>query len=177
MSTIQELSRRFAGIGRLEAILLRPARGATMQSVMEAEAVLGRGLLGDRFATRIREREDLRRREITLVQAEHLPIIAAWTDGLVVTPERLRRNLLISGLNLVAMRSLFPGQPLVWWIGEEVSVEMTGPCDPCSRMEAELGPGGYNAMRGHGGMTARLVTGGRIRVGDAIRLATVSVDQ
>jgi MOSC domain-containing protein YiiM len=76
-----------------------------------------------------------------------------------------RRNIVVSGINLLALRNAKVH------VGEAL-LEIVGPCAPCSRMEEEIGPGGYAAMRGHGGMTARIVSGGVIRVGDAVRAAS-----
>ncbi|ROH87040.1 MOSC domain-containing protein [Pseudomethylobacillus aquaticus] len=95
-------------------------------------------------------------------------LIAAFLGQAEVDPRLLRRNLLVSGLNLLAARSLFQDQPLRLQIGQAV-LEITGPCEPCSHMEEVLGSGGYNAMRGHGGLNARIVQGGTLRCGDAVR--------
>lgn len=76
-----------------------------------------------------------------------------------VRPEQLRRNIVVSGINLLALKNQS------FQLGEAV-LESTGPCHPCSRMEEALGAGGYNAMRGHGGITARVISPGNVQVGD-----------
>jgi MOSC domain-containing protein YiiM len=168
--TLHDLTQQFASEGRIEAIILRQARGESAVVVAEARAEPGQGLLGDRRANAARSGRQSSKRELTLFQAEHLPIVANWCGLLELEPTRLRRNLVVSGLNLIGMRSPFPGVVLEWVIGDEVIIQITGPCDPCSKMAAELGLGSYNALRGHGGMTARILSGGLIRLGDRVRL-------
>jgi MOSC domain-containing protein YiiM len=152
MLTLAELTARHAQAGRIETILLRPARRATIIRV-EAAELMETGLAGDHARPG--------KRALTLIQAEHLPVIAALAGLEDVGPEALRRNLVVSGLNLAALR----GRRLR--AGEGV-VEITGPCAPCSRMEGALGHGGFNAMRGHGGWCARICRPGALAVGDAV---------
>lgn len=144
--------------GRVEWIGLRLVRRGPVEAVQAAELDPAEGLMGDRYAGRTGNRQ------VTLMQAEHLPAIAAYLGRVTVTPAQLRRNLLVAGLNLLAVREgrLRVGTALL---------QVTGPCHPCSRMEEELGPGGYNAVRGHGGLTARVLDGGTVRVGDAVERA------
>jgi len=141
--------------GRLDWIGVRPSRSETMIALEAVEAATGGGLSGDRYRGRNGERG------VTLIQAEHLPAIAALAGHAAVAPVTLRRNLVVSGIPLVALKGRR------FRIGE-VELEGTESCDPCSRMEDALGPGGYNAMRGHGGLCARVVQGGTIRLGDEV---------
>lgn len=166
MPELRDLTSRFPLPGKLEAIILRPARGEPAIYVPEALAIAERGLQGDRSSSRASSRPGGGKRQVTLIQSEHLPVVAALLGVDAVDPLLLRRNLVISGLNLVAARSLFKDQPLLLQIGGAL-LEITGPCDPCSSMEAALGAGGYNTMRGHGGVTARILRGDLLRVGDA----------
>ena len=141
--------------GRIEWIGLRPKRDVSMDEVQQVVAETGAGLVGDRYGG------GSGKRGITLIQAEHLPVIAALSGHGSVQPATLRRNLVVSGLPLIALKGRR------FRVGE-VLLEGTDECDPCSRMEAALGPGGFNAMRNHGGLCARILEGGTIRLGDAV---------
>lgn len=171
--TLKDLVLRFPDTGRVEAIVLRPERGAPASSVLEANAEPGFGLIGDRRAGKHRQGDDARKRELTLFQYEHLPLVARWCGVDAFDATCVRRNLVVSGINLLSMKSPFPDINCEWQIGESACIVVTGSCDPCSRMETEVGLGAYNAMRGHGGLTAMIVAAGVIRVGDSVRFKQV----
>jgi hypothetical protein len=170
IENLRDLVKRFRAEGQVEAIVLRPERQQLAHFVSEVQAEPGLGLIGDRRSQVMRVGLEVRKRELTMFQSEHLPVVAGWCGLESLEATRLRRNLVLSGINLLAMRSPFPDLRLEWQIGEHVCLEVTGSCDPCSRMESELGLGGYNALRGHGGVTARLLVGGMICVGDRVQL-------
>lgn len=171
-ATLRELTRQFVREGMVEAIFLRPARDSPVREVDSAEAIVGRGLVGDRSADRTAIAVGGSKRQVTLIQAEHLPLIAAWSANPTLTAANLRRNLVVSGFNLLAARPLFADETRRVLIGATVEIVLTGDCSPCSKMETALGRGTYNAMRGHGGVTARIVHGGIVKVGDAVRVVT-----
>lgn len=141
--------------GRLTWIGLRLARRGPIEPVDAAALDPEQGVVGDRYAGQTGTRQ------VTLIQAEHLAAIGAYLGRGPAAPEQLRRNLVVAGLNLLAVRDA------MLRIGPAL-LQVTGQCHPCSRMEEELGPGGYNAVRGHGGLTARVIDGGTVRVGDAV---------
>lgn len=142
--------------GRVEWIGLRPARRADMQIVEAVRLDSRAGVAGDRY------NGQRGNRHVTLIQRESLAAIAAHLGLDVVLPEQLRRNIVVSGVNLLALKGRR------FRLGEAL-LEMTGDCHPCSRMEEIFGPGGYNAVRGHGGITARVLETGDARLGDAVR--------
>ena len=157
--SLRELMSTFPLPGTVVWIGVRPAPRAPMSSLESVQAIAGRGLAGDRSAEKSRPGNA---RQVTLIQAEHLEAMGRLLRCGSIDPALTRRNLVIAGVNLVSLK----GHRFA--IGEAL-FEMTGDCPPCSRMESQLGPGGYNAMRGHGGITARVVEGGLIRVGAALR--------
>lgn len=142
-------------VGAVTWLGVRPERGAPMLTRDEVELVVDRGIAGDRY-------QSSGNRQVTLIQAEHLPVIAALV-GCTVTPGLLRRNVVVSGVNLLSL------QKQRFSIGDAILVG-TGACAPCEKMEAALGVGGFQAMRGHGGICARVERSGTIRRGDPVRL-------
>ncbi len=70
---------------------------------------------------------------------------------------------MVRGINLLSLKGK------VFKIGSAV-FEMTGLCHPCSRMEENLGLGGYNAVRGHGGITAMVLEDGSFKVGEKLTI-------
>jgi len=157
-SDLKRMMKTVPQVGRVEQILLRRVRKGQVDAVQTASVVMRHGLEGDRF----RGRSERPKRQVTAIQAEHLPVIAALSGRTSVDPADLRRNLVISGIPLVAMKDRR------FRIGEHCVLEWTAPCDPCHRMEALLGAGGFNAMRGMGGVCCRVVAPGEIRVGDPV---------
>lgn len=164
MKNLRQLVSEFPRAGRLDAIFLRPGRSEPVLRPDHCQAVEALGLSGDRSAMG----RGGGKRQVTLLQAEHLAVLAALLRRDHIDPADLRRNLVVSGLNLLAAKSLFPDQPMRLLLGNEVVLEITGPCEPCSKMEGILGPGAYNALRGHGGVTARVIHGGALAIGDPV---------
>jgi MOSC domain-containing protein YiiM len=156
LSTLKELLITDAQPGRVTWIGLRPAKRAPMITLPEV-ALLEAGLEGDRSRAG--------KRALTLFQWEHLDVLASLLGRDTVAPELLRRNLHVAGLNLSSLRGALVR------LGNEAVIEITGPCAPCSRMQQALGPGGYNALRGHGGWCARIVQAGPVRLGDSVQRA------
>jgi MOSC domain-containing protein YiiM len=160
MKTIRDLNAPPHVVGRVEAVIVRGDPRAPARTLEATTALAGIGLADDRLGKR--GEAELSTRQVTLIQQEHLPVIAQLAQVDAVDVVALRRNLVVSGINLLALRNAKVQ------VGEAV-LEIVGPCAPCSRMEESIGPGGYAAMRGHGGMTARVLQGGAIRVGDTVR--------
>lgn len=163
MDNIKDLFNVFPQPGKVEWLGIRPVRREPVQVVETLTVSEKKGIEGDHYSGQSGNRH------VTLIQAEHLPAIAAFSGRDTLDPALLRRNIVVSGLNLLALKDK------QIQLGDVV-LQITGQCHPCSKMETALGPGGYNAMRGHGGMTAKVINGGVIRVGDGINVVPMAVE-
>ena len=151
--SLKDLIAGWAQPGRVAWIGVRPGRREGVEALSEVW-IGDDGLQGDRSGAG--------KRAVTLVQREHLAAIGAYLGREAVPPEVLRRNLVVEGINLSALK----GRRVQ--VGGAV-VEFTTICAPCSRMEEAFGPGGYSAVRGHGGWCAEVVQPGQVRLGDVVQ--------
>jgi MOSC domain-containing protein YiiM len=154
ITAFKELFKHFSQCGRVEYICIRPKRLSPVEFTGKVFAVKGVGLEGDRHKSG-------GVRQVTLIQKEQIDSIASFLGRSTVDPAMLRRNIVVSGINLLSLKEKR------FTIGNVV-LEYSGECHPCSRMEENLGHGGYNAMRGLGGITAKIIESGDIKVGDQV---------
>ena len=159
-NSLQDLFNTLPQVGQIKWIGIRPERKAPMIKLDSVDAIAGRGLTGDRYASKNGKRQ------VTLIQGEHLLAIASLLGRESVEPELLRRNLVVTGINLLALKDK------QFQVGSAL-LEYTGLCHPCSAMETTFGAGGYNAVRGHGGITARILESGEIKIGDDVSALTL----
>ena len=162
---LQILLNTLPQVGCVEWIGLRPSKDEAMIAVEEVQINMDKGLEGDRFSGRSGNP-----RQVTLIQQEHLQVIASCLNLESVSPALLRRNIVVSGINLLALKDK------IFRIGN-ATLEFSGLCHPCSKMERQLGAGGYNAMRGHGGITARVCEAGLVRLNDKVTFSSDDVEK
>ena len=156
-ATLADLMNTLPQAGQVEWLGIRPARGAPMEA-MDAVNIVTNGLETDR---RVLAGSRPGKRSVTIIQHEHLAVIASLLGEKTISPHLLRRNIVVRGINLLALKKR------AFSIGGAV-LRGTDVCAPCSKMETILGDGGYNAMRGHGGICAEVLRPGKVTIGDAV---------
>jgi MOSC domain-containing protein YiiM len=150
--------------GQVVAIHVTVAKGEPMQAVARAELVAGRGIAGDRYAEQrgyysSRPAPD-GGRELTLFEAEVLEALARELDIELGAHEH-RRNVTTRGVRLDEL------------IGRQFRVgsavcQGVRPCTPCEYLQGLVGKPILAPLVDRGGLRARVLEGGTIRVGDPI---------
>jgi len=157
-TVMKDLLRKIPQTGKVEWIGIRSKKKKEVSVVESVMVKKKTGLQGDHF-----KGNSSGKRQVTLIQQEHLIAVASILGKERINPKLTRRNILVSGINLLSLKHQ------QFKIGDAV-LETSGICAPCRRMEENLGVGGYNAMRGHGGITASVIKEGEIKLGDKIEL-------
>ena len=146
--------------GKVEAVLLAPEAEAPLARVDEASAVAGRGLVGDRYALAHGTFSgEGRGYQLTLIEAEALEALVA--EGTPLTWEDARRNIVTRGIRLNALvgRRFAVGD--VECVGRRLA-------EPCSHLQRLAPAGVLRGLVHRGGLRADIVSGGMIRLGDAV---------
>ena len=149
--------------GVVEEIYITPEGSAAMQRVEEVRTIEGCGIEGDRYCEGTgfwMPYGDVC--EVTLIESEDLDYIQNEL-GISVNNGEHRRNVVTSGIRLGDLRRKR------FRIGEAV-LEYDRPRPPCKHVQDLSEPGMTRALKGRGGICARVVEAGRIRVRDVIEV-------
>ncbi len=149
--------------GTVEGLYLAPTAEAPCEAVEAVEAVVGRGLRGDRYfdGRGTFSRPGATGHELTLIEAEALEALAG-ERGIALDPADARRNVVTRGVDLNALA----GRRFA--IGE---TEIVGRrwCEPCAHLQRLTVPGVLGGLVHRGGLRADVVRGGTIGLGDEVR--------
>jgi MOSC domain-containing protein YiiM len=147
--------------GTVEAVFIAGKGGDPMQQLEEVEAVVDRGLRGDRYMERTGYWTDVDECQVTLIQGETLDRISEVT----VDSGEHRRNIVTRGIDLMKL----VGKR--FQVGEAELI-FDRPRPPCGYIQTITQRGMTKALGGfNGGICARVLTGGMIRAGDSIGLS------
>jgi MOSC domain-containing protein YiiM len=121
-------------------------------SVDQVECVAGQGLVGDRF---FGHKENYKG-QVTFFAAEMYENLCEKLQVTDRDPSVFRRNILTRGADLNAL------------IGKTFEIqgirfEGMSECSPCYWMDQAFAPGAEEALKGHGGLRARILTTGTLR--------------
>lgn len=164
MEILRDLLSKNTSQGRIEWIGIAHSSRGTIQQLDQIAIVTG-GIEGDHHC----RPGGHSKRQVTLIQAEHLPVVASLLGKPLLDATLLRRNIVVSGINLSALKYQ------TFQVGTAI-LRGTGSCPPCSRMEENLGAGGYASMLNHGGITAVVESEGVAGIGDSIVALSVHSD-
>jgi MOSC domain-containing protein YiiM len=150
----------------VEQVFVAPAGGEAMRSVDAVQAVAGRGLDGDRYATRRGYWTDVDECQVTLIAAEDLDAITE-SSGVDVQDGQHRRNIVTRGVDLRALAGR------TFRIGE-ATFAYDRPRPPCRYIESITEPGMTRALAARrGGICARVIESGVVRPGDELEVLPV----
>lgn len=156
--------------GTVEQIYIAERPGQPMRSVDEVTGEAGRGLVGDRHyrpdgVPALGKRGEVR--DLSLVEAE---VLEALRDdhGIELAGHETRRNIVTRGvrLNDLIGRQFRLGTMLC---------EGTEVCEPCAHMQKKVGKPILKPLVHRGGLRARILSGGQLRVGDAIEVVEAAL--
>ena len=148
--------------GTVVCLHVSSERGGRIRSVEEVRAVAGRGLEGDRYFRPNEPGSGSTKpdREVTLIETEALEALAR-DYGVAMEPWETRRNVATRGvaLNHLVGRRFRVG---------DATLQGIRLCEPCGYMERLSGKAVRPGLVHRGGLRARILTEGTIRVGDPV---------